>query len=338
MRALALTPDHSKLLVANWSDLSVAVIDPDNPGSAVAVQVIPSGLPNNPGPYTLAATSKNEAFASTGACGGAPIYALNLITLQVTTPSNTPFICGPSSMWSSASGNYVLMGSALWSATTDQWTVSLPLANNTSAVSSDGHWFASDYTLLDSQMTQHIQSQEPEFFSSLLVFPELRDEKLNASGSILYTPVPQAFGTAQSGGVNVSDTNHDAWLGQILLTEQVLNSPVQSAMDFDEAGNRLFLITDKGLTVVDLAASPLSIGYLNPAAGPVSGGTTVILRGSGFKSGATVKFGTKSATTTFIDGSTLQVTAPSGTAGSTRVSVQNLDGTSYSLDAAFTYQ
>ncbi|HEX9109869.1 MAG TPA: hypothetical protein VF845_00205 [Terriglobales bacterium] len=50
-------------------------------------------------------------------------------------------------------------------------------------------------------------------------------------------------------------------------------------MDFDEIGNRLFLITDKGLTVVQLTSPPLSVGYLNPAFGSIAGGTTVSIRG-----------------------------------------------------------
>jgi hypothetical protein len=187
-------------------------------------------------------------------------------------------------------------------------------------------------------MIQHSQAQVPEFFSSLLSFTDWVGEKMNASGSLLYTPVPQGFANSESNGVDITDTNHGTWLGQILLTEQIQVPPVQSTMDFDETGNRLFLITNKGLTVVQLPAPPLSIGYLNPANGPASGGTPLTIRGSGFESGATVSFGGTTASTTFVDARTLQVVAPPGTAGGATVSIQNPGGSTYSLDAAFIYQ
>lgn len=338
LRGLALTPDHSKLLVANASDLSLATINPDNPSSAVAVQVVPSGLPNNPGPYAVAATSTGKAFVATGTAVSAPIYVLDLSTLQVTTPFNSSLSASGNSLSPTASGDYVLMGSVLWSAATNQWTPALPLVNDSSAASGDGHWFASDYTRLDAQMIQHGQAQIPEFFSALLTATDLAGEKMNATGSLLYTPVPQAFGTAESNGIDITDTNAGTWVGHILLSEQIAGPPVQSTMDYDESGNRLFLITNKGLTVVQLSAPPLSIGYLTPAKRSASGGTTITIRGSGFESGATVRFGSAAATTTFVDSSTLQVVTPAGSTGGARVSVQNPGGSPYSLDAGFIYQ
>jgi IPT/TIG domain len=339
LKGLALTPDHSKLLVTNWSDLSLAIIDPDNPSSSSVVQVVASGLSGNPGPYTVAATSAGTALVTTGGSGGAPVYVVDLSTLGVTTPFNSLFGSGGRELWSTSSGNYVMMDGALWSATTNGWAFSLPLRfDNNDAASGDGYWFASDYTRLDSQMIQHTQAQVPEFFSILLSFPDLAGEKMNGSGSLLYTPVPIGTGNVESNGVSITDTNLGTWIGQVLLTEQILGSPIQSAMDFDEAGNRVFLITDKGLTVVQLASPPLSIGYLNPATGAAAGGTSVTIRGSGFESGATVNFGSTRVSATFVDGGTLQVTTPVGSTGGARVSIANPDGTSYSLDAGFTYQ
>ena len=339
LRGLALTPDHSKLLAANWSDLSLAIIDPDNPASAVAVQVVPSGLPNNPGPYTVAVTSTGQAFVSTGSADSAPVYVLNLSTLKVTTPFNSLFGIGGADLWSTATGNYVFMNGALWSAATNQWSFGLNSPNTCNAASGDGHWFASDYTRLDAQMIQHMQAQAPEFVSIAREFTDWAGEKMNASGSLLYTPVPAGPGNAESNGVDITDTNSGIWLGEVLLSEQTNPSqPAQSTMDYDEAGGRLFLITNKGLTVVQLPSAPLSIGYLSPSTGSSSGGTAVTIRGSGFQSGATVSFGSTSATTTFVDGSTLNVVTPAGSLGGVRVSIQNPDETSYRLDAGFVYQ
>ncbi len=339
LKGMALTPDHSKLLVANWSDLSLAIIDPDNPSSSTAVQVVPSGLGNSAGPFAVAATSAGTAFVTTGAGVGAPVYVLDLSTLAVTTPFNSIFGGGGSDLWSTASGNYVLMDGALWNVAANEWVFGLPVRfDSGNAASGDGYWFASDYTRFDAQMIQHAQAQVPEFFSALLSPLDLWGEKMNGSGSLLYTPVPQGSGSVESNGVSVTDTNLGTWIGQILLSEQILGPPAQSSMDFDETGNRLFLITNKGLTVVQLASPPLSIGYLNPATGSTAGGTSVTIRGSGFEAGATVSFGSTRVSATFVDGATLQVVTPVGSTGGARVSINNPDGTSYSLDAGFTYQ
>jgi IPT/TIG domain len=186
-------------------------------------------------------------------------------------------------------------------------------------------------------MIQHIQAQLPEFFTILLANQDLPGEKMNASGSLLYTPVPQGFATVESNGIQITDTHLGTGLGQVLLAEQ-LGTLTQNVMDFDETGNRLFLITNQGLTVVQMPSPALSIGYLNPATGSTSGGTTVTIRGSGFESGAAVSIGGSAANTTFVDSSTLQIVTPSGSKGGARVSIQNSGGTPYSLDAGFTYQ
>jgi hypothetical protein len=209
---------------------------------------------------------------------------------------------------------------------------------DSSSASGDGYWFASDYMRLDTRMVQHMQAQIPEFFSALLSAPDLPGEKLNASGSLLYTPVPGGTGNVESNGVYITDTNTGTFVGGVLLTEQIASSAVQSTMDFDETGNRLFLITNEGLTLVQLAGAPLSIGYLSPSTGAFSGGTQVTIRGSGFESGAIVTVGGATASTTFVDSSTLTAIIPTGSTGGVRVTVQNPGGASYSVDAAFVYQ
>jgi hypothetical protein len=331
-QGLALTPDHSKLLVANGSDFSVTIVDPDNPSSASIVKV---GLPTGFGPYAVAATSTGKAFVTTDSCDGGGTYVVDLSSLNVTMPWPG---CSGSTLWSTASGAYVLEDGSLWSAATNQWTGASGPGSTSNAASGDGYWFSFGYTRFDTQMISHLQAQIPEFFSALLTIRAWAGEKMNASGSLLYTPVPQALTTAESNGIEITDTNLGTMLGQILLAEQIQGPPVQVPVDFDETGNRLFLITSKGLTVVNLAPPPLSIGYLNPATGSTSGGTAVTIRGSGFKSGATVSFAGTTTTATFVDGSTLDIATPPGSAGSVRVSIQNPDGTSYSLDAGFTYQ
>ncbi|MGC2333201.1 MAG: IPT/TIG domain-containing protein [Candidatus Acidiferrales bacterium] len=334
LSGLALTPDDSKLIIANSSDLSVVIVDPDNPSSNSVVKV-PVTIANSPGLGSVAATSTGKVFVAGvsetfGGCSG-QLWEIDLGTLSVAqrTDSAVSCIVGTAQFTSDSAGDKVLIGPALWNASTDQF-ISTNLVNDDGTASGDGVWFASDYSLLDSEMLQHNSVQVPEFFADdFTISPNgaVVGEKMNASGSLLYIPLRD--------GVDMVDTNHGSWAGRILLTEQM--PVVQNAMALDEAGSRLFLITNAGLTVVQLGAAPLSIGYLNPGTGPAAGGTTVTLRGSGFETGTTVTVGGTSVTSSFVDGSTLTFVTPSGNTGGARVTLQNPDGTTYSLDAAFTY-
>ena len=109
-------------------------------------------------------------------------------------------------------------------------------------------------------------------------------------------------------------------------------------MLLDDAGGRIYLLTITGLTVVDLDEVPLSIGSVQPAVGPISGGTQVTIRGSGFVSGMTVSFGTQSASATRVDSSTLLIVTPPASSGAVRVTLSPPSGAAYSVDAGFVYQ
>lgn len=335
LRGLALTPDGSKLLISNLSDSSVAIVNPDSPSSSSVVKV-PLTAPNPLGINTVAATSTGKVFVDgvTGACD--QLWELDLVTLNLTLRTDTALICLQSAQLSTdTAGDKVLIaspngGAYLWNASSDQF-VRTDLVSNNGAASGDGVWFASDYSFLDAEAIQHNTAQTPEFFANTFLSPPngaVTGEKMNASGSLLYAPLLD--------GVDIVDTNHGAWIGRVLLTEQL--PFVQNSMAFDDVGSRLFLITDSGLTVVQLGSSPLSIGHLTPASGTSAGGTAVTLRGSGFQAGTTVAFGNTSVAASFVDASTLTFVTPPGPSGGVQVTIQNPDGTTYSLDAAFVYQ
>ncbi len=87
LRGLALTPDGSRLLVANFLDDSVAVISPDSPSTASAAQIVPPWTFLNPVPAQVATTSLNTAFVDTGDTsgitgGGGQVYILDCGTQQ----------------------------------------------------------------------------------------------------------------------------------------------------------------------------------------------------------------------------------------------------------------
>jgi hypothetical protein len=341
-QGLALTPDGSKLLTTNFSDLSLEIIDPDGPSSATEVPLIPGATPVGMGGSDVAATSTNQAMIElAGQTGGAcssfgEVYEVDLGTFAVTPLNLAAPACllpNHAQMSSTNSGDKVFLavaggGAYLWHAATNQWTSWQYVVNTNGTASGDGHWFASDYTSLDFQLIEHTQAQIPEYFADFFLQERqgaVPGEKMTASGSLLYQPLLH--------GVDVIDVNSGAWLRRIALTEQV--EFVQNAMALDEAGNRLFLITDAGLSVLQMDSSPLSMGYLSPTSGLAAGGTTVTIRGSGFQPGTIVTFGGIIATTTFIDARTLQVTTPPLPVGGVRVTISNSVSSTYSLDAAF---
>jgi hypothetical protein len=74
-----------------------------------------------------------------------------------------------------------------------------------------------------------------------------------------------------------------------------------------------------------------------PGAGPAAGGTTVTIIGGGFQFGATVKFGSTTASNLVITPTTITCLSPPHAAGIVDVSVLNADGQSTALLSAFAY-
>ena len=104
----------------------------------------------------------------------------------------------------------------------------------------------------------------------------------------------------------------------------------------DETGQRIFAITNSGLTVIQLANAPLAIGTISPANGPAAGGTTITIRGSNFQTATTATLNGKMAAVTFIDANTLTLLTPATTAGPQKLVLTNPNGETTSLDAALT--
>lgn len=83
-------------------------------------------------------------------------------------------------------------------------------------------------------------------------------------------------------------------------------------------------------------AAPTVTG-VSPNTGPTSGGTAVTITGTNFASGASVTFGTASATNVVVSNSTtITATTPTGTAGTATVTVM-VSGHSGTLASGFTY-
>ncbi|WP_285597436.1 IPT/TIG domain-containing protein [Kineosporia sp. NBRC 101731] len=82
--------------------------------------------------------------------------------------------------------------------------------------------------------------------------------------------------------------------------------------------------------------APPTVGALSPAVGPIAGGTSVTITGTGFTAATAVAFGTTTVTPTVTSDSTITVTTPAHAAGPVDVSVTGPSGTAV-LNNAFTF-
>ncbi len=100
--------------------------------------------------------------------------------------------------------------------------------------------------------------------------------------------------------------------------------------------------TTSSLTVYDASfAAPTSpapsLTGVSPTSGPVAGGTTVTLTGTGFVTGATVTIGGADASASFVSSTHLTATTPAHAVGAADVVVTNPDSQVDTLVAGFTY-
>ncbi|MGC2299544.1 MAG: IPT/TIG domain-containing protein [Acidobacteriaceae bacterium] len=352
-QALALSPDLNTLVVSNGADATVSIIDLTglNPARTVSV----AGLPNQPAqcgqpvPYAVAVSSTNKAIIALTCLN---LTAGELIVLDLATHS---IGCGASqgcaamlaafpqnldqamAISGSGDGNSILVQNA---ATLGRWDVSgdtflsqdsgeveFPVVQ--SAADSDGTAFALVYGMIDPNLNLFSMMQDADYLQTgIYDVNRLPGEKLHPSGALLYYPDNNGFG--------IYDVHRGRLTTRVVLPQQI--AVTFDAMAIDDTGSQVFLLTTTGLTVVNIADLPLSIGNLQPAKGSASGGTTVVVRGSGFQNGAQVFFNDTSAGVEFVDGSTLKVTSPAVSAGAVRITVVNPNGSHYSLDDSFTAQ
>jgi hypothetical protein len=93
-----------------------------------------------------------------------------------------------------------------------------------------------------------------------------------------------------------------------------------------------------GLLTVKPVGTPPTIASIAPRAGPNTGGTTVIITGTGFEPGATVTFGSlPAALVTFVSSTVLTAVTPPVSSGAVPAVVANPDGNSVTDAGAFTF-
>ena len=348
---LALTPDGSQLLVTDMADGSLAVVNPDVPASTFAIPIAPEAVTtdNCPvGPLYAAAASNHKAFVATGGlpqtnCSGTGLlYIADLVAKTAARPPveaqcdlgyyTLPFT-DAFSVSASSDGNYLTIGgtgynpACIYSVASATYApVSLP-AGFGASISGDGNVLAGWNSLADTtgRRIGDVAQPIPLYPATLAPGitgppPALYRSPLNASGSLYYVAYPHYF--------EIVDVLHARLLMRFSLTETVQSAP--SPMAIDSGGRYVYLITDKGLTVVDLGEAPLAIGHITPQLASV--GTQVTVRGSGFDSTLNATIGGQAAASSVSDQNTLTITVPAAASGAQDVVLSRGDGASYTLE------
>ncbi len=338
---LALTPDGSELLVTDLLDQSLAVINPDAPSSTYAIPIPPPMSPINNcaiGPLYVATTSKNQAFVLTGSLPApscppsGTTYIADLVSHTATPPPATAK-CGITglSVDASADGNFIAIGSPPCVYSVQNSTFNLqpfPYGSTNGygiAISADANIFAADQFLGDINLNMLGSIAHPfplynNSFNNTTPPNLLQRPRLNASGSLYY------FGYANY--FEIIDVAHATLRMRFSLTETIQDTA--SPLAIDSGGRYVYLITNMGLTVVDLGAAPLSIGHL--ATQTASPGAQVAVRGSGFDSGTTATVGGVAATVSVTDENTLTLTVPIASSGPQDIVLTRSDGQTYTLE------
>jgi hypothetical protein len=350
---LALTPDGSELLVADLADGSQAVIELDAHAKTYAIPIAPARTVHSCaiGPLYVAATSNHEAFVTTGALPASncsprgSAYIANLQTRAVSLSTCSKGF----SVDATADGDSVAIGGSncVYSVKNSTYTTE-PFPSVAGArfgyygiaISGDGNVVGMFPSLDDTNgdILGSVAAPYPlyprpnsnaidygEGYAKGVVPPKpLFYPRLNASGSLYYLAFPDHF--------EIVDVAHGLQRLHFALTESVLNTVAPMAID--SGGRFVYLITDKGLTEVDLGAAPLSIGHLSVVS--ASPGTKVQVRGSGFASGMTAKVGGVAAEVEVTNQNTLTLTVPDAAGGPQDIVLTTSDGEVYTLENGIT--
>lgn len=336
---LALTPDGSLLLAGDLADASLAVINPDSPGGSYA---IPVGSPTSSscwiGPRYIAPTSDNRALVVSGSMpgiclGGGEDYVVDLASHAVGPMQSGNCRLNPTYIAASGDGSKIAMGGSgigtfcIYDVASNTYRSNGAYQQDRVAFSSDGNVAASALLLTDSVANSLGHIAQPN-----VLYPTpatyYSNPQFNAAGSLFYIAYPNF--------VDIIDVQHALLRMRFSLTETIPTLATAVAMSVDSDGRFIFLITDKGLTIVDLGAAPLSIGWLNSSV--ASPGSLIAVRGSGFDSSTSATVAGHAAVVSVTDPSTLTLTVPAVSAGPASIVLTNGDGVQYIAPGLLTIQ
>jgi hypothetical protein len=354
---LALTPDGSRLIVANWADASVAVINPDNPSNATAVSVgIPPSLsPWFQGPNQLGATNTGLVFIGVG--GGAN-WGTNSRSKSRHTEENRSRLAAPAteepSVWvldlnSMSAKPYAPMNAVaaapFISGSPDGEQVCLvglylPLTVYHSATSTTTTGSGGDSCYVNGSLVLGTQSQSglSAYVNNLnlegisqAMLPDyeqygfgltgqLIGGVVDNTGALMYLPFRDR--------IELFDTHtgeHRESISLPISTDGLLDG----SLAIDNTGTQVFMPFANSMILVQIDALPLAIGSVSE-----SGGSWTIA-GTGFSSATTVSADGKPLSVRLTDSVHLEVFSAPDLSTVHFVTLTNSDGHSYTYDVAY---
>jgi hypothetical protein len=340
LTGMDLSIDGSQLAIANYGDQSIAIVNPDAPGSSPKLVPLTSSLGSQAGPYSVAATSKGTFFvgpaAAPGISGSSPnwLYELNPVSGSLQQRSiSFPLQAGGYRMMRSADGSEIYIPNqdssggplALWTAAGDSFTVAMaPTFPVDGALSPDGTTLEGYFIFpsgnpveypMDTSFNPLVVAMAPEGLQGASLN---HGRFLNPSGALLYIPVMN--------GIDVFDV-HTGLLRRRIGVIEPPDVYIGQAATMDNTGTHLFLMTAGGLDVID-DTPPLSVRSVSPVLTDAGAGTMISLRGSNFEAGATVTIGGHTVSASVKDPQTLTFVLPAAAPGMD-FTVTDPDGSSY---------
>lgn len=355
---MALSPDGSTLLVTNWADGSVAVVNPDNPSSAQVVAVVP--------PATSTGWGQGPNVAAVGNNGKALIGLASVPTSSVSS-NRSKNRRGPVATMANGNGP----AANLWEldlstlTITPNLTIDYGAADTMSLKSTDDGakiCLAGEYlgiSLYDSANGTFQQGPMQGGLTDCAVNGNaaaaigiagqlgLLDQALDYTGPVSLTDYTSTSMSDEASltGLLVDPQGallcqpfyhelilYDAHTGQILERIAMPTNVERissGALAWDVTGLRIFVLTYSGLAVVRLDSLPLAIGHITAL------GSTWTVSGTGFVQGTSLSVGGTTLNTTFVNSQTLNVTGAPSLSSTEEVTLTNPNGRSYTIAAAF---
>lgn len=358
---LSITPDFSKLLVTNHLSATVSVIDLNTRKVLATFPSFPSGQSQDCTspehcdyhPLRVVALSngkalisnKNYALLDAGRVtdldltSGAvrvrrgednSLFGLFFTTADVNmarTPDGTKVYL----TWSSREGSSGGGGVYVYDSVLDRivHTASFKAGSAATSTSDDGTIYGDVPSLVRAgswRVFNHIPENELELFEDYIFTDPLNyGSALHPSGSLYYLPRRKS--------IAIIDSNRGERLFNIALPENAVQRFEPFALD--RWGQRLFILTISGLTVVDYSP-PFSVANLVPGEGHVAGGTPVLVNGSSFAPGMTATLAGQPVDLVYLDANRAQFLTPPGVNGWAELVVTN-GASTYALPLAFKY-
>ena len=159
--------------------------------------------------------------------------------------------------------------------------------------------------------------------------------KIAGGEPLLNAGACQSLALASNGTVLAWGDNSCGELGNGTNTNSDI--PVEVSLPSGVTCTSIAAGDDESFAIGVPMAAP-AVTSISPSSGPMGGGTSVTITGSGFVSGATVTNGGAAATgVTFVNSTSITAITPAGTAGAQNVVVTNPDSQFDTLTGGFTY-